>query len=134
MEWNGHCTHVTHVGSAVQSTLNYLYDSRAITRCGYASQPQQLHEQHALLYFLSWAYLYSVCSFCSAVSAAQLALLCLIPCFLSSSIVCSVIHGSLQEHNGDIATTSEASLRQHDGSISINPLRTWLRLPRNTRA
>ena len=44
MEWS--------LGSTVQSRMSQLMTPG----CGYVRQPQQLHEQHALLYLLPWAY------------------------------------------------------------------------------
>ena len=41
--------------------------------------------------------------------------------FYASSVVCGVLCGSLQEHDGAISTVSEASLREHGGSILTTP-------------
>ena len=53
VEWNGHCTHLTRVGSVVQARLSYLGPLGLLSGCGYARQPQQLHKRHTLLYLLS---------------------------------------------------------------------------------
>ena len=61
----------------------------------------------------------SLCSFAqAAISQAQRALSCLILCFLFSSVVCRVLCRPLRQHNSAISTTPEASLQEHDGSMS----------------
>ena len=54
-------------------------------------------------------------SFSSAVSTAWSALSRLFLCFLFSAVVCGVLRGSLQEHDGGTSMTSEVSLSEHDG-------------------
>ena len=83
--------------------------------------PQQLHENHTLLYLFFWAYLVCVLFPRSAVSAARHALSHSILCFLFSSIVCGVLRRSLWEHNGAISTTPKALFWERNGSISLTP-------------
>ena len=70
--WNG--MFIVHgdmyIASAVQSRLSYQLD-QLLSRCGYARQPQQLHEQHALVYLLSWAYSVYILLLCCFSSAAH---------------------------------------------------------------
>ena len=67
-----------------------------LTGCGYARLHQQLCEQYAVLYLLSWAY--SVCIPCATFTP---------PLFAGSFV------GHLQEH---IPMTPEASLQERDCS------------------
>ena len=75
--------------------------------------PQQLHEQHALVYLLSWAY--SVFYFFALLIQQHGTLSYSILRFL---FFYGVLRRSLQEHDGAILTTKEASLREHDSFIS----------------
>ena len=85
-----------------------------LSGCGYTRQPQLLHEQHTMLYLLSWAY--SVCVLFTLLFQ-QHGVLCHLR-FFFSFVFCRVLHRSLWEHNGAIPTTPEASLREQNGSIS----------------
>ena len=114
--WACICTHLTSGASACSSLA-----TPCSTGCGYVRLPQQLHEQHALLYILSWAY--SVCSFSSAVSAARRTLSCSILCFLFSSVVCGVLRRSLSEHDGAISDEPRNFTLRTCGSIITYPLR-----------
>ena len=77
--------------------------------------PQQLHEQHALLYFIV-LHLLILCSLYSVLCALSHLFLH----FLFSFFVCEVYHMSLREHVGSISTTLRQSYKNmmHD-SISI---------------
>ena len=68
MEWNGCCTqwHLTRAASAVLWLYGYYRGGG-----GYARQPQQLHNQHALPYHLSFLLL---CCFSSAACSVTFAL------------------------------------------------------------
>ena len=92
-----------------------------------ARLPQQLHEQHALLSLLSWAYSAYVCFLlCCFNSAAR----CHIQFYASlsgSSVVCGVLRGSLQEHDCAISTIPKASLRKLLYQLPFRfTLGTWL--------
>ena len=88
-----HCTHLTHVGSAVQS-IGWVtnYDSGAIIWVW-------LYMQDSLSSCTSS----TPCSSFCPVSAVWWTLSCSILCFLFSSVVCGVLRRSLQEHNGPIS-------------------------------
>ena len=96
-----HCTHLTHIGSAVQS-IGWVtnYDSKAIIwvwLCKTTSAAAQA--ARLVLAFVLGLLIF----FCFAVSAVWWTLSRSILCFLFSSVVCGVLRGSLQEHNGPIS-------------------------------
>ena len=74
----------------------------------------------------------SLCSFCSAVSAARRTLSRSILHFLFSSVVCRVLHGSLREQDGAISTTPKLHFENTMVPYQLPlDLRWAVRLPRN---
>ena len=129
--WNGHCTHLTRVGSVVQSRLSYLLWMWLRETTSAAARAVCL----ALPFFLG---LLSLCPFSSGVSAARRAPSCLILCFLFSSVIGRVFRGSLWECDGCIYRLP-SKLHSKNTMVPYQlplrfTLRSWLRLFRNTRA
>ena len=110
MEWNSHCTHLTHVGSIVQSRLSYLYCHRVLL-CETTSAAAR-----TLLYLLYWA-----CSIC-VLFALLHTLSHLSLCFLFSC------------HTYDPTTNNSLYMRtQRFNQLPLGfMLRKWLRLARES--
>ena len=107
--WNGMVTVLIQLAQVriVQSGLSQLPTMTLglFSGRGYRRQSQQLQEQHALLYHLSWAY--SICVlFAPQLHQCRSAVSHLVLYFLFSSIVCGIFRGSLREHDGAIPTRS----------------------------
>ena len=103
MEWNSHCTHLTHVGSIVQSRLSYLYCHRVLL-CETTSAAAR-----TLLYLLYWAF--SICVLFALLHTLSHSV-------TFESLFPFLLRCLLREYDGAIPTTPNNSLGEHNGSTN----------------
>ena len=136
MGWNGSLHTLTCIASSVQSRLSYL-TLGLLSGCGYARQPQQLHEQHTLVYLVYSFYVLLLCCFSSVTCSVTFGWPFYV--FLLRCLWGALASQVTLRHNGAISTIPKASLQEQDGFNAYQvrrtiTLRMWLWDCRKTRA